>query len=175
MTQSPQSSDPTDAVDQCPQDDAPPEGFQMPLPSPPPPKLSRKPLILVGVSVVLLIGGVIFCKGKPDSARAKPPRLPVGTMTSDELAKNASSAAAVELARRMAEGTPEQRASASIAVNHWSSPRLVRNMAWAMALDMQTKQAQMVRQMAAQRRRAMAGPDGRLPERHAAEQPPDQE
>jgi len=161
MTQIPESSDGAQGVQTAGQNGGggPTQQFT-PLivksgPKPPPHRL----YIFLGVCVVVSVVGFIFCAGKPEKAEAKtkPTMLDFRNMTSRELAENASAAAARELARRMFHGTEAERASASSAVNCWSSPRLGRNMAIAMALEQQKKAQELARRMEEERRMMMEG------------------
>ena len=156
MTRIPQPSKRPDDVAGRPEGDAPARTFE-PILSDPVSRPSRKPLIFLGLSILVLIGGLIFCSGKPDAAEATSPKLEVGKMTAEELAKDASPSAARELARRMVRGTPGEHAAASGAINCWSSPRLARNMAMAMALEVQKRPQEMVRQMEMNQRMMMEG------------------
>ena len=97
----------------------------------------------MAVSVALIVVGLVFFTGGPDDADAKPTVPDFSAMTADELAGNASAVAARELARRMTEGSPAERAAAGSALNRRSSPRLIRNFAMAMALQQQKKASDM--------------------------------
>ena len=152
MTPAPSENAP-DAQGPCPESSESPESeesapvFTPVLSDPLPESAGRKPLILLGVAIVAIIIGVIFCGGDPDTAKAKPAPLDVANMTAEELAKNASPPAARELARRIAEGTGEEQSAAAAAMRNSPSPRLARNMAMAMALQQQKRQMEQMRQM----------------------------
>ena len=152
MTQTPQGSDAPDTASPSTDGDAPAQSFRPFLDAPAPVKPSRKPLILLGGAVLLVVGGLIFWSGGPDDVEARSAAPNYRTMTAEELAKDAGSMAAMELARRMVNGTPAEQASASSAFNHWPSPRLARNLAMAMAVESQKKQQQRMRELEIQQR-----------------------
>ena len=139
MTQMPQPSDVPEMGQPAAEGETPPQAFTAIHYEPPPPKSMRKLLIPVGIAVVVIAGGLIFCRGKPEEAEAENPKLNYATMTADDLAKNASVPAARELTRRMTTGTHAERIAVSSAMNRWPSARLTRNMAMAMALRAQKK------------------------------------
>ena len=139
MTQITPPNDPPAEPGQPSEGEAPAPTFKPFIRESAPAKPSRKPLIIVAVSVALIVVGLIFFTGGPDDAEAKPAVLDVGALSADELAQNASAVAARELARRMTEGSPAERAAAGSALNRRSSPRLIRNFAMAMALQQQKK------------------------------------
>ena len=135
----PQPSDVPEMGQPATEGETPPQTFTAIHQEPPPPKPMGKLLIPAGVAVVLIVGGLIFFRGKPDEAEAKKPNLNYATMTVDDLAQNASVPAARELTRRMATGTQAERIGVSSAMSRWPSARLTRNMAMAMALAAQKK------------------------------------
>ncbi|GAF98136.1 unnamed protein product, partial [marine sediment metagenome] len=124
---------------------------------PPPPKSMRKLLIPVGIAVVVIAGGLIFCRGKPEEAEAENPKLNYAAMAADDLAKNASVPAARELTRRMTTGTAAERTAASTAIDRWRTGRLTRNMAMAMALAAQKRALDSNVRMGRDRRMARRG------------------
>jgi len=143
MTHVPPSSETPQMMGQDPSDEAPAPAFRPFLPEEESPKHSRWPLVVLGLSVVLVIGGLVYRSTRPAEAKAQTPVQDVGSMTSDELAKNASAAAARELVRRMLDGTPAEQAAVSSLMTHPQSPRLARNLAMAMALAQQKRASQM--------------------------------
>ena len=147
MTQMPQPSDTTQPTPSGEEGDTPQRTFRPVVYEQPPDKPSHKPLILLGVSVLLVIGGLIFSGPKADDAQAKSATPDYRSMTADELAKDASVPAAQQLAHRMFNGTQPQKAAVSSAIMQHRRPRLARNMAMAMALEQQKKQQEMMRTM----------------------------
>jgi len=141
MTQMPQSSQTSEMVGQDPQGEAPAPAFRPYLPSTEPQKRSRLPLVLVGLSVVLTVGGLAFWSSRPDAAESAV--VDVGRMTPEQLAENASMAAAMELLRRLDQGPPAERAACSRAMNGPRSARLTRNLAMARALQQQKRANEM--------------------------------
>ena len=139
MTQIPQSSESSQAPSQDRQADTASPEFRPYVPDPEPPERSRLPLILAGVSVALLIFGLVFWKKSPDAAEADTKVLDVSQMTAEQLAEDASAAAARELVRRLLHGAPAERAAASSVMKRPRSPRLMRNLAVAMALAQQKR------------------------------------
>ncbi len=105
------------------------------LPSEAPQERSRMPLVFIILSVVLVIGGLLFWNVEPDEARGKKASPDFGKMTAEQLAGNASMSAATELVRRMFQGTPAERTAASSMMSRPRSARLARNLAMAMALE----------------------------------------
>ena len=126
--------------------------------------MPRKPLIILGVSVLVVVGGLIFGSGTPKPVQATIPKLDVANMTAEELADNGSFQAARELTRRMTSGTMNDRAAVSIAINARKSMRLGRNLASAMALEQQKRMQNMVRQVEGNRRMAEDGPYEGMPQ-----------
>lgn len=139
MTQMSQPSDVPEMGPPAAEDESPPQIFTAIHHEPDPPKPMRKLLIPVGVAVGVIVGGLIFCRGKPDEAEAKKPTPNYATMTADDLAQDASVPAARELTRRMTSGTSAERTAASTAIDRWRSSRLTRNLAMAMALAAQKR------------------------------------
>ncbi|GAF93414.1 unnamed protein product, partial [marine sediment metagenome] len=92
-------------------------------------KPSRTPLILLGLSVVIVAAGLIFCSGGPDTIEAEQAIPDVRSMTAEQLAEDAGLLAAKELTRRMFQGTPAEQAAASGVVTRSRNPRLARHMA----------------------------------------------
>ena len=109
MMQIPQPENTPDAREQCPESEESAQIFKPVLSEPFPKNPSRKPLIILGVAAVVIVVGLIFCGGEPDTAKAKPAPLDVSKMTAPELAQNASPPAASELARRMVDGTAAEQ------------------------------------------------------------------
>lgn len=157
MTQTPQSSEAPETADASSESEAPAPSFTPIHHEPPPAKPLGKLLIPVGVAVVVIVGGLIFCRGKPKAAEAKS-SMDVSTMSAEELAKNASVPAARELARRMSSGTQAERVAASSAINCWRTPRLTRNLAMAMALGAQKRANEMNVRMRRDQQIARDGP-----------------
>ena len=113
MTQMSQPSDVPEMGQPAAEGESPPQVFTAIHREPEPPKSMRKLLIPAGVAVAVIVGGLIFCRGKPDEAEAQKPKPNYASMTADDLAENASVPAARELTRRMAAGTPAERMAAS--------------------------------------------------------------
>ena len=120
------------------------------------------PVVMVLAAIVLVVG--VITGGGPDKAQGKPQPLRVGKMTEVELARNASADAAFELARRMSRGLPAQRVAAANATRLHGSPRLMRNMAMAMAVEAQRRQQEMQRRMAQRVRWAEEGAGEPMPD-----------
>jgi len=139
MTQMSQPNDVPEMGQPAAEGESPPQVFTAIHHEPEPPKSMRKLLIPAGVAVVVIVGGLIFCRGKPDEAEAKKPKPNYATMTADDLAQDASVPAARELSRRMTTGTQAEHMAAAGAIDRWRSARLTRNMAMAMALAAQKK------------------------------------
>ena len=139
MTQMSQPNEVPDMEVPGSEEESPPQPFVAIHHEPEPPKPMKKLLIPAGVATVVIIGGLIFCRGNPDEAEAKKPKLNYATMTADQLAQDASMPAARELTRRMTTGTGTERTAASAAIDRWRSSRLTRNLAMAMALAAQKK------------------------------------
>lgn len=137
MTQMHQPNQTSEMMSQDSPGDAPPT-FRAYVPAPEPEPHSRRMLVFVGLSVVVIIAGLVFWSG-PDEVEAKPAKADVSTMTAEQLAENSSPRAAKELIRRMYHGTEAERAPAARVINSPQSPRLRRNLAMAMALQMQNR------------------------------------
>ena len=151
MTHTPQSGDTSGPAYPCPAGDEPSRMFETTSPSPATMKPSRTPLILLVLSVVIVAAGLMFCGGgEPDTVEAVQAVPDVSSMTAEQLAEDAGLLAAKELTRRMFEGTPAEQAAASSVVTRSRNPRLARHM--VMALEHQTKQQKMMRQMDQNRR-----------------------
>lgn len=160
MTHIPQSSEAPDTADASADGDAPARTFEAYLPEPAPVRPSRTPLIVAGACVAALVAGLVFWSGEPDAAEAQSPVLDVSKMTPDQLAEDASMAAAHELARRMVSGTPDQQFTASRAISYHRTPRLSRNLAMAMALEQQKQQQEMRLEVERNRQMVMDGQYG---------------
>ena len=143
MTQTPQSSPAPDTTGRGPEGEAPAPAFKPYLPSEEPEKHSHLPWIIMGLALAVMIGGILFWPSGPDEADADNASLEVGKMTPAQLAKDASMASAVELLRRMHEGTAPEKAACSEAMNRHRSPRLTRNLAMSRALTAQKRANEM--------------------------------
>lgn len=139
MTEIPESNETSEMAGQDTQDEKSAPAFQAYLPSEAPQKRSRMPLVFMILAVVLVIGGLLFRNAEPDEAKGKKARANFSKMTAEQLAKNASLSAATELVRRSSHGTPAERAAASSMMNRPRSPRLSRNLAMAMALELKRR------------------------------------
>lgn len=139
MTQIQEPNETSETVSPEAQGEAPPPVFRPYVHNAAPPKQSRGPLVFVGLSVVVLIGGLAFWSGQPDTAEAESAVVPVSQMTAEQLAEKASPAAARELVRRLLHGTEAEHAGVAAVMNRPRSPRLQRNMAMAMALEQQKR------------------------------------
>ena len=138
MTEMPQSNEMPETTGPDAQGDPPPT-FAPYVPPAAPAAPSRRPLIFIGLSVVVVIIGLVFWSGEPDEADAKPVKADVSKMTAQQLAEDSSPRAAKELVRRMYHGTNAERATASSVINHPQSQRLRRNLAMAMAYEMRNR------------------------------------
>ena len=143
MTQMPQSDQTSGAMSQDAQGETPAPAFRPYLPSEQPPERSRLPLVFIGLSVLLVIGGLVFWATRPDTAEAERAVVNYRQMTAEQLAENASVSAARELVRRLSHGTAAERAAASSVTNRPRSARLARNLAMAMALKQQKRAYEM--------------------------------
>ena len=138
MTDMPQSDQTSETTGQGSQGEAPPTFRPYVLP-PAPAARSRRSLVCVGLSVVVVIAGLVLCSGEPAPADAENATVHVSKMTARQLADKASLPAAKELVRRMNHGTEAEHAAASAVVNRPQSPRLRRNLVMAMALETQQR------------------------------------
>lgn len=155
MTQMPQSSQTPDMVSQDAEGETPAPAFRPYLPSEEPPSRSRLPWIFLGLSAILILGGLVFWSGRP--AEAESAVVDVSKMTAEQLVKDASMAAARELIRRLDDGTPAERTAASGAMDGRQSARLTRNLAMARALEQQKRANEMKLRMERDRRMAEQG------------------
>ena len=123
------------------------------LPSAEPEEPSRKPWMILGGCLLLVIGGWLFW---PDDFGKVAPDTPpdVSKMTEQELAEEGSMLAATELVRRMNEGTLAQRSAASRVMDRPPSVRLRRNIGMAMALQSQKRATDMNARMAREMQKA---------------------
>ena len=158
MTQM-QQADPMSSQDNPnPADPDSAPSFQPYLADRTPAKPSRALVIVLCAAAGLMLVGWIVTRGGPDDAKAKPAKVPMAQRTAEALATDASAAAAQELARRMSEGTPAERAAAAGAIQTHPSARLTRNMAMAMALEAQKRQNAMMVEMQRRMREVEHGP-----------------
>ena len=155
MTEVPQSNDDSNETSPNPEEEQSAPDFQAYLVLPTSNSSSRKTIFIIGACVLVMIIGLII-RDKPHPAQAKKPAIDFKAMASHELAQNASPQAARELVRRMYHGTDAERMSAtSVIVN--PSPRLGRNLAVAMSLELQKKQQENMRRMRESIRQAEQG------------------
>ncbi len=138
MTQTPQSDEIPGTVSQDDQGETPPPAFR-PYRPPEPIRRSRKGLVFIGLSVVVVMGGLVFFSGGPDEAEGHKAPVDVRKMTAEQLAKDSSPGAARELVRRLLHGTQAEHIAASNVMNRPRSQRLSRNLAMAMALEQQKR------------------------------------
>ncbi|MCG3178944.1 MAG: hypothetical protein BIFFINMI_01274 [Phycisphaerae bacterium] len=108
--------------------------------------------LFVGCMVLGVLGLVVWVV-KPAAGNAKdeaPELSPAQAqkMTARELVEDGGPMAAHELAVRMIQGEPADKAEATDAVRQWGSPRLVRNLAQQLALQQQKRQKEIMHQMA---------------------------
>jgi hypothetical protein len=152
----PTPEDPTqDGQDEDPTQDGQDENSEVTftpyLPSTEPQEPSRKPWMILGGCVLLVVGGVLFWPDSTDDAAAADTPPDVRKMTAEQLGQEGSMLAAVELVRRTYEGTPAQRSAAARVMDRPPSTRLRRNLAMAMALRQQKRatdrNARMAREM----------------------------
>jgi len=142
MTEKHETDQTPEAVSPGPQPETPPPVFR-PFVEAPQPKQSRGPLLFIGLSVAVLLGGVAFWNNQPDQAEAQPAVVAVNQMTAEQLAKRADPAAARELVRRLFHGTEAEHAGAAAVMNRPRSMRLSRNLAMAMASENQKRASEM--------------------------------
>ena len=111
-------------------------------------KTSRWPLVVIGAAVGLVVLGLAVHRGGPSKAEAKAkdnaPAANYKAMTTQQLMDDAGLPAAMELARRMNEGVPADRAALQGEMTSGRNPRLLRNLATAMALEAQKRQQAMM-------------------------------
>lgn len=157
MTQTPDPSQTCETVSQDAEGEATAPAFEAYLPSEAPQERSRLPWVLLGLSAVLIVGGLVYWSTRPDSAEAENTPIDFRKMTVEQLAENASMEAAVELLRRQREGSRAERAAASKAIDRPRSARLTRNLAMAMALQQQNRANQMHVRMERERQMAERG------------------
>lgn len=138
MTQTPQSDEISRTVSQDAQRETSPPAFR-PYRPPEPIRRSRKGLILIGLSVVAVIGGMVFFSTGPDEAEGHKAPIDVRKMSAEQLARDSGPGAARELVRRLLHGTQAEHIAASNVMNRPRSQRLSRNLAMAMALEQQKR------------------------------------
>lgn len=139
MTEVPESSGTSETMSPDPQSDAPAPAFRPYATRTVPQRRPRTGLVFVGLSVVVVIGGLVFWSGGSNAEEKDATVRDVKKMTAEELAEDSSPRAAKERVRRMFHGTPAEHAAASGVMSRPRSARLSRNMAMAMALEQQQR------------------------------------